>query len=293
MKGSRPARGRQAGSARNVRPVADPDECVAEDGTIRTGVLRERVPVAFEPVLRDAVTALDRAPGAALVLYGSVATGTADPVRSDVDLIGVGLSPARASDLAARLSATYAGRCRGVDVTALTPQECTGDGDEAYGWRVFLRHYGVPLTGPPLEALVPDLAPAYAADARAARGFNGDLAAHLDRWRQDLDSQETSTGALAVQVARKSLLALAGLVSVHDATWTTDRARAAGRWAAVEPAYAAELARLLGWSASARRPTGRRPERGDVARVLADDGVVGAITARFADLVGMWEPEPT
>ncbi len=165
---------------------------------------------------------------------------------------------------------------------------------------MYLRHYCVPIAGPGVETgletglqtLVPDLAPAYAADARAARGLHGDLAEHLARWREDLEAGTTTTGALAVQVARKSLLALAGLVSVHDSTWTTDRARAAGRWAAVEPAYAAELARLLGWSASARRPTGRRPEPDDLARVLGDDGVVGVVASRFADLVGLWGTGP-
>ncbi|WP_344341551.1 hypothetical protein, partial [Streptomyces rhizosphaericus] len=56
----------------------------------------------------------------------------------------------------------------------------------------------------------------------------------------------------------------------------------------VEPAYAAELARLLGWSASARRPTGPRPEQRDLVRALEDDGVVGMVASRFGVLVGMW-----
>jgi uncharacterized protein len=38
-----------------VDAVADPDEGVAADGTIRTGARRDRVPAAFEPVLADAV----------------------------------------------------------------------------------------------------------------------------------------------------------------------------------------------------------------------------------------------
>ena len=35
--------------------MSDPDEGVAADGTIRTGVRRDRVPALFEDVLRDAV----------------------------------------------------------------------------------------------------------------------------------------------------------------------------------------------------------------------------------------------
>jgi hypothetical protein len=49
-------------------------------------------------------------------------------------------------------------------------------------------------------------------------------------------------------VARKTLLAVAGIVSVHDRTWTTDRELAARRWAAVDPARAAGLTTLLDWS---------------------------------------------
>lgn len=273
--------------------MADPDEGVTADGLIRTGVHRDRVPSAFEAVLAEAVGLVGTVPGASLLLYGSVATGTTDPTRSDVDLLSVGLSAERTTVLGRRLGEQYADRCRGVDVTPVPEGAFDGAGDEAYGWRVFLRHYCLPLVGPGPDEVVPDLEPGYAADARAARGFNGDLAQHLGRWREDAADDTTSPGGLAVRVARKTLLALTGLVSVHDGTWTTDRAKAAGRWSGVEPAYAAELARLLGWSASARRPTGRRPARDDLDRVLADDGVVGVVAARFTDLVGMWdEPVP-
>ncbi len=269
--------------------MADPDEGVTVDGLIRTGVSRDRVPAAFEPLLAEAVGLVGTVPGASLLLHGSVATGSTDPTRSDVNLLSVGLSAERAGVLGQRLGARFADRCRGVDVVPVEAGTFAGGGDEAYGRRVLLRHYCLPLVGPTPDEVVPDLAPGYAADARAARGLGGDLARHLARWRVEQDDPATSTGLLAVTVARRTLLALAGLVSVHDGTWTTDRAKAAGRWSGVEPAYAAELARLLGWSASARRPTGRRPERGDLARALGDDGVVGMVARRFGDLVGTWD----
>lgn len=269
--------------------MGDPEEGVTAEGLIRTGVRRDRVPATFEPLLAEAGALVATVAGASLLLYGSVATGTADPTRSDVDLLSVGLSAERAQVLGQRMGARYADRCRGVDVTPVAHEAFLGEGDEAYGWRVFLRHYCLPLVGRTPDELVPGLEPAYAADARAARGFDGDLAQRLERWRVELDDKTTSTGLLAVRAARKTLLALAGLVSVHDSTWTTDRARAAGRWSGVEPAYAAELARLLGWSASARRPTGRRPERRDLERALGDDGVVGMVAARYGVLVGTWD----
>jgi uncharacterized protein len=151
-----------------VGAVADPDEGVAADGTIRTGAQRGRVPGIFEPVLAEAV-ALAGDCGASLYVYGSVANGTARPGSSDVDLLSIGLP--QAAIVGQRLSARYADRCRGVEVLAATAADFAGDSDAAYGYRVFLRHYCVHLAGPDPAAGLP----AFPADARAARGFNGDL----------------------------------------------------------------------------------------------------------------------
>jgi len=246
------------------------------DGTIRTGARRDRVPAAFEPVLADAVAAA-REPGASLYVYGSVANGTVVPGSSDVDLLSIGL--ADAAGLGQRLSARYAGLCRGVEIAAAQPTDLSGDGDAAYGFRVFLRHYCVPLTGPDPAAGLP----AFPADARAARGFNGDIAQSYRRWREGFADGAAAAGVLGVRVARKTLLATAGLVSVHDRTWTTDRARAARRWGELEPALAVPLGQLLAWATAQRRPT-----RDEVRRVLAGGGLVAAIVERFAHLIGLW-----
>jgi uncharacterized protein len=60
--------------------MADPEEGVAADGTIRTGARRDRVHAAFEPVLADAVAFLGNS-GASLYIYGSVAHGTSRLIR--------------------------------------------------------------------------------------------------------------------------------------------------------------------------------------------------------------------
>ncbi len=231
--------------------MADPEEGVAADGTIRTGAHRGRVPAAFEPVLADAVAYVGGC-GASLYAYGSVANGTVRPGSSDVDLLSIGLP--EAAVLGQRLSARYADRCRGVEVAAALAADFAGDTDAAYGGRVFLRHYCVHPAGPdPSTAL-----PAFPADARAARGFNGDLGQHLRRWRQGLESGTVAADLLGVRVARKTLLAVAGLVSVHDHTWTTDRARAGQRWSDLEPGLAAQLGRLHSWATAERHPTARK-----------------------------------
>jgi hypothetical protein len=63
----------------------------------------------------------------------------------------------------------------GVEVAAATSADLAGDTDAACGYRVFLRHYCVHLAGPDPSAGLP----AFPADARAARGFNGDIGQHL------------------------------------------------------------------------------------------------------------------
>jgi uncharacterized protein len=263
-----------------VNAVADPEEGVAADGTIRTGAHRGRVPAAFEPVLADAVAFLGES-GASLYVYGSVATGTVRPTSSDVDLLSIGLPDAAV--LGQRLSARYAGRCRGVEIAAATAADFVGDIDAAYGYRVFLRHYCVHLAGPdPSTAL-----PAFPADARAARGFNGDIGQYHRRWRQGLESGTVAADLLGVRAARKTLLAVAGLVSVHDHTWTTDRSRAVRRWSDLEPGLAAQLGRLLSWANGERHPA-----REEVGRALADDGIVAAIVERFGSLIGLWTDYP-
>jgi hypothetical protein len=260
--------------------VGDPREGVAADGTIVTGADRNRVPAAFEPLLADAA-AIASESGATLYVYGSVANGTVRPRLSDVDLLSVDL--ADAGRVAQFLSARYASLCRGVEISAAAAAELVGDSDAAYGFRVFLRHYCVHLTGPDPSAALSG----FPADARAARGFNGDIAWHRRQWRQARPSGTAAEELLGIRVARKTLLAVAGLVSVHDRTWTTDRARAARRWGEIEPGLAAPLGMLLSWAAAESRPA-----PGEVRLALAGDGVVAAVADRFAGLIGLWPGDP-
>jgi uncharacterized protein len=257
--------------------VRDPDEGVRPDGTIVTGARRDRVPAAFEPVVRAAIAEVGAVDShVQLYLYGSVATGQARIAKSDVDLVSVGLPAPAAEEISRKLSHRFRTLCRAVEVGPARPEDVVGNGDEAYGLRVFLRHYCVQLAG----ELRTDLAPADPADMRAARGFNGDIAAHTRRWREALDggADPSRVGNL---LARKTLLAVASQVSVHDAIWTTDRAEAARRWAAIDPASRPDMQVLVDW---AEGPT--LVSLQEVRRVL--DGTVTRVVRTCAETIGLW-----
>lgn len=255
----------------------DPLEGIGPDGQITTGAREAHLAPAFRPVLDAALERLKHLEGvASLYVYGSVATGLARAGRSDVDLVTIGLDPAAARPLAADLSAAFRGLCRSVEVGAAQPADYEGDHDEAYGNRVFLRHYCVHLAGPDVARTLP----AYPADRAAARGFNGDIGRQVGRWRLDLDRSDPR--ALARRLARKTLFAVTGLVSVNDHTWTTDRHAAARRHAELTPALAPALERLLAWS------EGHPPFPTTADLLDALDGIVKTVAEAFRDHIGWW-----
>jgi uncharacterized protein len=251
--------------------VHDPREGVTPDGTIRTGASRHAIVRAYDPVLGAAVEAVTGR--GALYVYGSVATGTAAVPTSDVDLLSVGLPTEEAARISAELSATFQDLCREVSIAPATWQDLESDGDDGYGLRVFLRHYCVHLHGPDPAEVLPD----HPADARAARGFNGDIDQHATRWRTALEEGADVT-RLGTRVARKTLLAVAGLVSVRDGTWSTDRRGSAARWDEMEPDH--PVGELVSWLDT---PPDDRPA---VQRAL--DGPVDAVVRAFRSEIGLW-----
>ena len=260
--------------------MPDPVEGISPKGMIVTGARREGVPQAFEPVLSavgDELSAMSG--GVSLYVYGSVATGTARVGSSDVDFLTVGLPAARAKELGMLMSDWFATLCRGVELAPAQPQDLIGEDDAAYGNSVFLRHYCVHLQGPDRQA---DL-PTFRADARAARGFNGDIARHLRHWRAEVNDADQTSAVLGRGVARKTLLAVAGLVSVHDTTWTTDREGAAARWSVVDPPLSAPLASLVAWSEGRLQPT-----RDELQTALSGGGVVDRVADAFESSIGLW-----
>jgi len=257
--------------------MRDPDEGLSAFGTIVTGARNGRVPAAFAPVVESARTYIRDLGGVgSLYLYGSVATGMARAPTSDVDMLTVDVRELEADAIGRELSATFAGVCRAVEIATAERDNYLGDDDEAYGNRVFLRHYCVHLEGPDAQASLPN----FAGDARAARGFNGDIALHAQLWSAQL-ARGVQASVLGRRLARKTLLAVAGLVSVHETCWTTDRATAARRWSNIDPRNAEALATLLAWADEEAVPTS-----GAVRDAI--DGIVSIIVDSFASTIGLW-----
>jgi len=260
-----------------VQSGHDPLEGVDVDGTIVTGARRSAIPNEFEPVLKAAIEHLQSVEGTpALYVYGSVATGTARVGSSDLDLVTISLEPAIAKRLASDLTVAFPGLFRSVEIGPAQPSDYEGSSDEAYGNRVFLRHYCVHLAGPDVGSTLPN----FRADKAAARGFNGDIALRANQWRAELG--ESDPALLARRIARKTLFAVAGLVSIHDAVWTTDRVAAAYRWSVIKPKCAATLRTLVAWS------DGRSAElsRSEIQTVL--DEVVVDVVDEFRARIGLW-----
>jgi hypothetical protein len=136
----------------------DPLEGVRSRGTIRTGASRDRVSALFEPVLAAAAVAVRGADSdSSLCVHGSVATGMA---TSDVRRRPAHRGPPGGCGchIARVLTVQFSDLCRAVEVADAQPGDFSGETDEAYGGRVFLRHYCVYLVGPDLHSALPDFA---------------------------------------------------------------------------------------------------------------------------------------
>lgn len=251
--------------------MTDPHEGVTLSGMIRIGVARGGVAPVYAPVLQAAA---DEVGGrASLYVYGSVATGAAVVPTSDVDLLSVGLPAPEAERISSALSARFSDLCREVSIGAASREDLDAKTDESYGLRVFLRHYCAHLSGADPAARFPE----FPADVRAARGFNGDIARHLHGWQAALAGDADVSG-LGTRIARKMLLAVAGLVSLRDVTWSTDRRACAARWNELEPGSPVD--ELVTWF---DEPPG---DRDAIQRVL--ERPVERVVRAFESEIGLW-----
>jgi hypothetical protein len=108
--------------------------------------------------------------------------------------------------------------------------------------------------------------------------FNGDIADHHRRWELEVDDG-ADVCRLATRIARKTLLAVAGLISLRDGTWSTDRRTSARRWNELEPGTPVEV--LVEWLDT--------PPSGMAAIHDVLEGPVAEVVQAFRFEIGVWD----
>lgn len=250
------------------RPGLDDQGFLTREGSLA------RVPAVFRPVVAAAGTRLVDVFGARLhsaYLYGSLPRGTPRPGRSDLDLLlalraePTGADRADADALGAALDGEFGqiDGCRAL----LFSRERLLSAPERYDLGWFVACLCTPLLGEDLGPLLPRYRP----DTHLARGTNGDLAVHLDRWRPRIAAADGGEAAVRPLVRYMSRhLVRTGFTLVMP-RW--------GGWTGELREMAEAFARYY-------------PERGDQMRAAAALGrdPVGdaAVLASYVDDLGPW-----
>ena len=126
-----------------------------------------------------------------------------------------------AREALALVSARWAHVARQVSISTATPAEVFGQDQRGLGWRCFIKHYCLLLHG---RELAGDIRPCQAEASVAwafSQGFEEFIAGRLSALDDAPTEDEVRT--IGKAVARRTLLAAAGLASVVSETWTTDR----------------------------------------------------------------------
>jgi uncharacterized protein len=226
----------------------DPREGITDDGYIATGADWAHISPRYRALIGECRKPLADRLGDSLValfVYGSVATGQAQAPASDLDLLAVlqDETPA-AAEMAADLSARHKGFVREVGIATTTLSAAFEDSAAALGWRAFIHHYCVHVSGRDLGS---ELGP-FKANAEMAWAFNSDVGEAVAAQIAALHAHPSQAAGVGRTSARKLLLAGASLVSALDGIWTTDRGIAARRLRADYPNQAGMVDRLAAWS---------------------------------------------
>lgn len=262
--------------------MKDLNEGLTPEGIIKTGVRRDRIVPVFEPVISEVLEEIKSAEESlnlnpvSIYIYGSVATGTAVSPSSDIDFLTIGMPSDVTQQISSTLSDKFEPVCRGVEIAPANYTDFQGESDASYGGRVFLRHYCLHLYGYD----VVDQKCLFPGDAKAARGFNGDIGMCYQKWREEISQSNPSQ--LGRRIARKTLLAVAGLVSIHDHIWTTDRNSSAMRWSDLNPQWRSIFEKFIAWSEGIETAS-----LSEVAEALSSNGAVDQVVQDFQMKIGL------
>jgi hypothetical protein len=244
---------------------AGPPAPAGERGLSAAGyILREgslsRIPAAFRPAVDEAGRWISHSFRHRLhcaYLYGSVPRGTAEPGRSDLDILLVVRSEPTDADRAEadRIEAALHARhpvIDGAGILLLSAQRILSRA-ERYDLGFFVACLCNPLSG---EDLAP-LLPWYRPTRELARETNGDLGLFLDRWRHSAGSGQ-ELDRLGRTVGRKTVRTGFTLVMPRWNGWTSDLGVSAEVFGRYYPERAGQMAEAV---TLARLPSGSRPGR--------------------------------
>ncbi|MFK0174001.1 hypothetical protein ACIQU5_35015, partial [Streptomyces sp. NPDC090306] len=268
---------------RPSRPGLDADGHIAREGSLA------RVPAAFAPVVAAARDRLPAVFGRRLhsaYLYGSVPRGTARVGRSDLDLLIALRDRPQPADMAAsraldvELDAAFP-EIDGVGTLVVGREQVLSEPERHdLGW--FVACLCTPLLGEDLAVHLPRYRPT----TLLARETNGDLAAHLGRWRERIAAAEDSEAArrpLVRYMSRHLVRTAFTLVMPRWNGWTSDLREMAAAFATYYPDPAPD---------PVRAPGDGHPGRATQVRAAAEYGYepVGdpAVLRSYVDDVGPW-----
>ena len=223
------------------------------EGYLETLCALEKIPLAFLPLV-DASLALLQSTFAprlhSIYLYGSVATGLAQPRTSDLDLLVLfreTLSPLQQSELehvAKSLSASHPSIVREVGIGAASLREALAP-ESLAGLGCFLKHLCICIAGEDIRPLLPKFRPTL----EVARGFNGDYASVVQTMLSDLARTDQFEPAqhLMRRICRKTVRTGFSLVMPSLGFWTTQLEPSSEYFCRTYPDKRASMTRILDW----------------------------------------------
>jgi predicted nucleotidyltransferase len=223
------------------------------EGYLEVSCALEKIPPIFQPLLDESIALLQSTFATSLhsiYLYGSVATGHAQPAKSDLDLLVLfadAISPlhqAEIEQVAATLTASHLHLVREVGIGAASLHEALAK-ESLPGLGCFLKHLCLCVSGEDIRPLLPKFRPSI----EVARGFNGDYAAVTQTMLTDLAQTDQTSVAQSVmrRLCRKTVRTGFSLVMPRLGRWTTDLETSVNYFCRYYPEKRTQMALILSW----------------------------------------------
>jgi predicted nucleotidyltransferase len=221
-----------------------------ENGYIRSEGSLAKIPerfVVLVEAVKCAIVSAFELQLHSLYIYGSVASGNARALTSDLDMLIVfktDLSPQVGEaviQLENDLSQRFQNDVREVGLAATSVSEIF-DGDNQIGWGCFIKHMCVCLTGEDLGTRLPKFRPTKA----VAYGLNGDLKQEIAEARRAmLDGLPGNINRTVRSISRKMIRTAFCLVMEEANCWTTDLSECSSIFSTYYPEHTTQIQRIL------------------------------------------------